>query len=156
WEVVPPGNEIQFSSVSSDGKILVSAGVKFPEEGKCRMRQWGLKSHRELSVSREIGNLPQAFSPNGKTAAAEIGPNHQIRLLGTATGKELWSIPVDNLTDAVDPVFSPDGELLVTTNSRGKGDEAGSFILWEAATGKKLLTTSLPEGQVHRLFFSPG
>jgi WD40 repeat protein len=99
-----------------------------------------------------------AFSGDSKRLAA-AGWGGLVRVWSLPLGRECQTLkgPVGQ---AVRVSFSPDGRLLasagVLTRRTGRGACEGQVIVWDAGTGEKEFTLSLPEGEgVYDLCFSP-
>lgn len=90
-----------------------------------------------------------AFSPNGKTLAAEA-PGNNIVLINVATGAV--SQTLSGHFDLVYSVaFSPNGKLLAS------GSRDGYVILWDVETGQSIARNLLSAngGWVNSVAFSP-
>jgi WD40 repeat protein len=72
---------------------------------------------------------------------------HHIRLWDLATGQELLTIPLADRSYRV--AFNPDGRQLATVS------EGQSAWLWDAATGRKLVSLRVFGGQLGGVAFSP-
>src|SRR5262249_26455739 len=139
------------SAVSPDGKTLLSAASDQTEATySVKVRKWDRESGRELpGWSQELGKLVPhglTISPNGATVACATNTAY---LWEAAAGKEVARIA------GMVQAFSPDGKVAASASvPRGQGEPA-TFTLWEAATGKELCSTLVPEGRVQCLLFSP-
>jgi len=111
-----PGHEgsILAMVIGADGKTVTSCGT---DQAVCR---WDAAAGKEVGCSRLgatlVGNnLVAALSPDGKIAACAIKGN-QVRIMDTATGKELHqlsiALPVTRTGKTGCLAFSPDGTLL--------------------------------------------
>jgi WD40 repeat protein len=136
----------QYTEVSPDGKVLVTAAYK----GKVVYLHdpgTGAETHN-LGAG---GVVALALSPDGKTVAA-LGQDNLIRLWDTATARELRPLeaPVTFQDGDIAPLaFSPDGKLLAAALS----DKV--IRLWDLTTGKERESLKGHGGKVHALAFSP-
>jgi DNA-binding beta-propeller fold protein YncE len=81
-----------------------------------------------------------AYSPDGRYLAAS-GMSNEVKLIDTDTGKELNALR--GHTGLVGSVaFSPQGSHLATG---GIDKSAGSVVVWDVATRKRIRTLSVPE-----------
>jgi WD40 repeat protein len=92
-----------------------------------------------------------AFSPDGKrvASASSFGMRNwkdgHVKVWEAATGKEVLGI--DEAADRV--TFDPSGHRLATTHW-------GGLTVWDAATGQRLSTFPVREGDVESMAFTPG
>jgi WD40 repeat protein len=125
--------------ISSDGALIATAS----SDGTARI--WDAATGQLLQnlTGHKYLVLGVVFSPDGKRLLSGGGDNN-ARLWDTQTGEELLTL--SGHTGKVDKVaFSPDGKLIAS----GSGED-GTVIIFDAATGKALLT--LPG---HDLLFAP-
>jgi WD40 repeat protein len=123
------GNLIRSLTFSPDGKVLASAGL----DG---IRFWEPATGTEV---RRLGDSVDAlaFSPDGTRVAAAMhalaaAPGEPVRMWETSTGKACpW--PAKHVGRVIALAFSPDGKLLVTSETLG-----GGIRLWEVATGNEV------------------
>jgi WD40 repeat protein len=121
-------------ALSPDGKTIASP---------IGPRLWDVNSGKEWPqfAQHEMGVDCAAFSPDGKSLAAP-GKDRAIHVWDLATGKELLrcgeqsrgATPISSLA------FSPNGEILVSTNDYGMMRASGKIDFWEVATGKQIRT----------------
>jgi WD40 repeat protein len=131
---------------SRDGKVLATSSSR-------EIIVWdavGWKKLARLQVSEDRGRSfnfsSLTLSPDGNTVAAIFyGQEYVIRFWEAATGKELRSIPVNDVSPRC-LVFAPDGKTIALGSQQG-------FHLWETATGKELWQS--PMGGFFTLAFSP-
>jgi WD40 repeat protein len=106
-------------------------------------RLWDVNSGKEWPqfAHHEIGVDCVAFSLDGKSLAAP-GKDRAIHVWDLATGKELLRCGEQSggATPVCSLAFSPNGEILATTNDHGMMRASGKIDFWEVATGKQLRT----------------
>jgi WD40 repeat protein len=121
-------------ALSPDGKTIASP---------IGPRLWDVNSGKEWPqfAHHEMGANCVAFSPDGKSLAAP-GKDRAIHVWDLATGKELLRCGEQSLGATLirSLTFSPNGEILVTTNDSGMMRASGKIDVWEVATGKQIRT----------------
>jgi WD40 repeat protein len=87
-----------------------------------------------------------AFSPDGTTLATHRSPDGLPAVWDAVSGQKLFELgsTVNSLT------YSPDGKYIVTASTGGKAQ------MWEATTGKLLLTLRGHQGNNGKVSVSPG
>jgi RNA polymerase sigma factor (sigma-70 family) len=146
-----PGSPQYTRVFSPDARLLAAAEPRLDRttglNGISTVYLYDVATGKRLHVKKVTGNHIQsvAFSPDGKLlAAAAQGFGRTTYVWDTATGKEVWKLPlsVDALT------FSADGRLLATS-------EGGGIRLWEVATYKQCGGFGGHREAVLSLAFSP-
>jgi len=129
-------------ALSPDGERLATIG------DNNTAKVWDLANGEELfSLKGHIAPVVQlAFSPDGKrlATASEDG----VRVWDAVAGEELFVVNNDGAISAV--AFSPNGTKLATG-----GQENGMTTLWDATTGKKLLSLFGHTRAVYSVAFTP-
>ena len=110
--------------------------------------------HRAVAASRLVRRIPGAgsaavaFSPDGSRLAT--AGSSEVRIWNPATGRRVLTLAAPP-SPIHDVAYSPDGSRLATRS------EDGTAIVWDARTGKRLLT--LPDnaggGRFSHVSFSP-
>jgi WD40 repeat protein/energy-coupling factor transporter ATP-binding protein EcfA2 len=147
--------EVSSASFSPDGRLVVTAS----EDGTARL--WEVETGKEVIVLPEDGVRSAAFSPDGQLmitvslVATYIGDGvtwveAAARLWEVNTGKEIAAL-CEGAARAPSAVFSPDGQLVVTTGWGG----GTTPRLWEVGTGKEIAVLHGHESEVHSASFSP-
>jgi WD40 repeat protein len=138
---------------SPDGKRLASASPLSPDGGQdikvCDAQTGKDLDTFEGSKDGPIGSL--AFSPDGTLLASTVivfegddGPGNRLKVWHTQTRKELFNHKLHGFY----VVFSPDGKRLASNTDNG-------VMVWDAQTGKKLLTLKGQVVGVNRVLFRP-
>lgn len=132
---------------SPDGKQIVTASLDRT------VRFWNAKRDPEalvLSSPSPAGFSAVKFSPDGRRLAASSwsGQIQRVQIWDPATGQELLTFPVPPMVRSI--AFSPNGQRLA---SGYDGD--GTVTLWEAATGREILSLKGHTRSVYRVAFSP-
>ncbi len=140
---------------SSDGKRMAIALTALGSEynaGMGRVEIWDVASRqRLLTLPENFDIYPDqsgviAFSPDGITLATQRSPDGLPAIWDAATGQKLFELgsTVNSLT------YSPDGKYILTASTGGKAQ------MWEAATGKLLLSLRGHQGGIGKVSVSPG
>jgi dipeptidyl aminopeptidase/acylaminoacyl peptidase len=122
-------------TVSPDGKFLVASGVvtrtaNMESSLAGSLRLWDLEarpSPRPFVLSQRGGSRPSAFSPDGRTLAAETGSG-ELALFEVASAKPVRRFPKP-YGGIYDVAFSPDGRVLASAG----GDQTA--LVWDV-TGR--------------------
>ncbi|OWK42935.1 sigma-70 family RNA polymerase sigma factor [Fimbriiglobus ruber] len=161
------GREI---ALTPDGKQLVT--VTDNHIGKQRiptgryLTVWDLSSGK-LAREEKIGEGGDApvLAPGGQSYAvvSRAGPTAGVRLVATATGKEIGGLVDNDVAEnssprvVLEPVFSSDGRLLATrvSDDTGTSRSVGDYPVrvWDVATTS--LITEFPAAGAVRFAFSP-
>jgi WD40 repeat protein/transcriptional regulator with XRE-family HTH domain len=140
---------------SSDGKrmaiALTAQGSEY-NSGMGRVEIWDVASRQRLLTLPEnfdiYPNHPGviAFSPDGTTLATQRSPDGLPAVWDAVSGQKLFELgsTVNSLT------YSPDGNSILTASTGGKAQ------MWDAATGKLLLTLRGHQGNNGKVSVSPG
>jgi WD40 repeat protein/serine/threonine protein kinase len=166
------------ASFSPDGEQVVTGALDETA------RIWDAASGKLLQTFKEhtCGVVSATFSPDGKhvlstgdgynyhfqengssSAGGTNTPEPAARLWDAVSGKELavlrWPAPLKGFIRTA--VFSPDGQRILTAgsegNSIGGGHPAVNFVpaIWDAATGRLLLSLKAEPSTVNAAVFSP-
>jgi WD40 repeat protein/serine/threonine protein kinase len=156
--------------VSPDGKRLASASTD-----KKTVKVWGAQTGEEICTLQGFnhrGTAPLlngpslAFSPDGKRLAVGTRDRDEkskslpgeVKVWDATTGQVLVTVIKKGLTGGSWVVaFSPDGTRLATGRSSWEQGNvpAGEVKLWDAKTGRELLTLKGHAGAVAKVAFSP-
>jgi WD40 repeat protein len=119
------GRQVFGVAFSPDSKQLASGAIKGG------VQVWDLASGKEVVNLNEPNCQHLAYSPDGMRLAAAIG--HSVKLWNTSTWKPVFCVDDDSPIFTI--AFSPDGKRIASAGSLGN-----SLVIWDAATGKKLMT----------------
>jgi WD40 repeat protein len=162
WDVSPAGGPEWFTLVPAVGPVL---DVAYSPDGRqlatacgLSVKVWNAASGRELrNLSDQAGRtFSIAFSPDGGGLATR--GDQATRVWDVETDKVLLALPTQLQPSAtVTPsgiptygmAFSPDGKRLATAG------RDGSTRIWDAATGKALVTLPGQAGTTYSVAFSP-
>ncbi len=107
---------------------------------------WDMTTGKSLlTLSDPLGIHTVAFSPDGTRLVTTNPPNKIMIVWDAATGDQLLRLTE---LDVIDASFSPDGMQIVTAHF------GGSVKVWEATTGKLLLTLSKHNADVYTVAYS--
>jgi WD40 repeat protein len=127
-------SDLESIALSPDGKTIASP---------IGPRLWDVHSGKEWPqfAHHEMGANCVAFSPDGKSLAAP-GKDRAIHVWDLATGAERLRCGEQSPGATVirSLAFSPNGEILATTNDYGMMRASGKVDFWEVATGKQIRT----------------
>jgi WD40 repeat protein len=130
--MTPPGG-VDAVTFSPDGKLLATIGGR-----QNTVRFWNVATQRQVGRPIVQGVVTAlAFSPNGKLLAT-VGFSAQIWSLATHR-KIGWNMNT-GLTDSYGVAFTPDGKILVTT------DTDGTIRQWSVATHHQVRPVIAPKG----------
>jgi WD40 repeat protein/serine/threonine protein kinase len=103
---------------------------------------WQRQMHRELETFRmdTPGNSGMTFSPDGQRIVSSCRDN-TAKVCDLASRKEMFTLVGPNVYILV-LAFSPDGHRIITAYDDPEADKKGTAIIWDATSGKKLLTLS--------------
>lgn len=146
-QLVSHADAVEELTFSPDGKWLVTAG------DDAAMRIWDANTGALLQEYTDFTGvvLGATFSPDGRQFAFSDGSLHvwQFSQDGdTINNQELFTLPA-----AVSDSFSPDGKFIAGTGGSDPGGNAVS--IWDATTGREVITLSGHTGGVMGLAFSP-
>ncbi len=122
---------------SPDGSRLVTAS------GDKTLKVWDAVTGRELLTISGHGYaiFDVAFSPDGKRIATSCDDGN-VRVWDAISGKELLALPVEGGMDMRGVAFSPGGTRVAVAS-----DGIYAIKIWDASTGKVLLSTNLDHRQ---------
>jgi WD40 repeat protein len=140
---------VWFVAFSPDGKRLVSAGAS---DG---IKIWDVQSATELNTFRSTCGWTYAtsvaFSPNG-TRLASGNRYGTYRIWDVATGDQITSFRRSKaLGSHLGVAFSPDGQLVASPI----GGSRQTVKVWNANTGKEVMTLDANEFSPTKVAFSP-
>jgi WD40 repeat protein/class 3 adenylate cyclase len=142
------------AAFSADGKRMAIALTALGSDhnaGMGKVEIWDVASRQRLLTLPEnfdiYPNHPGvvAFSPDGTALATHRSPNGLPMIWDAATGQKLFELGsnVNSLT------YSPDGKYILTASAGGRQQ------MWQAATGKLLLTLRGHQGGSWKVSVSP-
>jgi WD40 repeat protein len=125
-------------ALSPDGRRV--AAVHYPS-GTTKV--WDLETGREVLDLGAGGFGHPTFSPDGERIVARSRGGITVR--SAANGRKI----LEDLGSGTTAVFSPDGRRLASAGTEG------TVALWDADSGREILTLHAPGGNLHRIAFSP-
>src|SRR5579884_756072 len=144
----------------SKGKPDATSALAFSPDGKRflvgsnpgKVDEWDLTAKRQVrTLHLPITRFPSpAYSPDGKRILVASLPGHGAEnnmgggLFDAADGRLIRPLPQDTRSAA----FSPDGKRIITAGPTGK--------VWDAVTGRLLLTLNDDPGEVAAAFSPDG
>jgi WD40 repeat protein/CHAT domain-containing protein len=120
-------------AVSPDGRRIISG------QGYT-VKVWDAANGTELYTSKH--GDPVIFSPDGERAL--VGGGNVLTVLNAENGADLFTL--DTRAPAA---FSPDGKRIVS------GEQDGTLAIWNAATGRKMLTLKGHTRPIVSIAFGP-
>jgi len=148
---------ISTAAISPDGTRIVSAG------NDKIAHLWDSRTGKELFPldGQPVGVGAAAFSPDGRRVALG-GQDGITRIWDALSGEKLREFPKQPASIYA-IAFSPDGRRVVTCNGTperrvGSADPVGiasTARVWEAETGKELVTLQNRLAETYAVFFSP-
>lgn len=111
---------------SPDSTKLLSGAAGLAYFGEAQLKSWEISSGKELANLKktDLGVDGLVYLPGGRFVIT-IGEDSYIRILNSATLKEVSNIPSSQIAKAKALSLSPDGKLLVTAHVDG------SIKLWD-------------------------
>jgi WD40 repeat protein len=132
-------------AVSPDGKTLATA----EDHG---VRVLDLRTQKRLYEAEWPQSRCPCFSPDGRTLAVGCSEGGEVRLYDARSWGERSVLRVGSPGGVMELVFSPDGQLLATTDGRLL---ASSVLVWEVASGKLRRRIERKGNWINALAFSP-
>ena len=129
----PDGTRL--ASTSADGDLVI----------------WNLANSKALFTLHEFGDVVTSvsYSPDGKylVAGGGTGESGYGVIIDAIKGEKVFTLPLDGFLGAV--AYSRDGKQVALSSLRG------TVSIWDALTGKQLLTLREHTGWVYAVAFSP-
>jgi WD40 repeat protein/serine/threonine protein kinase len=132
---------VESLAVSPNGKRLLSASP----DGFARL--WDVETAKILQEFSETYSHGAALSSDGGLAAHTMGSG--IRIWETESGKPLHELQTQNASPISALAFSPDGEVLVS------GDYKGRIQVWDVKTGRELHRFDKQTDRIASIAFTP-
>ena len=136
---------VTFIAYSSDGTRVATAS----EDGTARI--WDTQTGKELFTlsGHHEPVVGIAFSPDGSRIAT-ASDDWTAKVWDAKTGKIIFNL--DHTDQVATVVFSPDGKIIATA---GGNPRTLAAILWDALTGKKLVSLTGHKDYIGQVVFSP-
>ncbi len=153
-----PGQDSTITAVafSPDGNKMVSGGV----DPKNNLLLWDISDLGNIKPIQLIEHLDMvnavAFSPDGKKIiSGGKGKRKNLILWDISDINNVKNIDFDASNEGVWAVaFSPDGSKIVSGSFRDKEDQS-NCIIWDTATGQKIVNLDGGQSFVSSLAYSP-
>ena len=151
----PTDGELYDFGISPDGKTVVAVcGPMDDRRDRSRtapkgtvLLGWDVATGKELFRTPKWEGHSVAHSPDGVSLISIVGD--EIMIADAGSGKLLHRLKGHGARWIIGHAFSVDGKRLVT------GGRDHTAIIWDLATGKKILDFESPRGPVDVLAFSP-
>ncbi|MFH8618958.1 hypothetical protein ACH4E8_28375 [Streptomyces sp. NPDC017979] len=133
-------------SLSDDGRTMTSVTAE-------RTERWDVTTHRKLPDLPGLGRYAakiRAVSPDGTAAAYRAADGVRVRDLASGRDRPVLARPLDRGNESDDHAwFGPGGRIL------GTHREGQPIRLFDASTGRHLLSTGREPGEIRRLLIAP-
>jgi WD40 repeat protein/serine/threonine protein kinase len=128
--------------------VFSADGSRLTSESEGTVKFWDTTTGQQLRTIPSRAGRPTACSSEG-TRVAETGPG-SVKIWDVSTAGKLVTVPLPAQTQITLLTFSPDGRRLIAGTTPGN-----EVLVWDAATGKELLTLKGHAERVHSVVFSP-
>lgn len=151
-----PVGAVRWLAFADDGRSLVAA------DERMTVRRWDIATGKELAKLDVVGHdrsvRSAAFSPDRRFAATSGLFDDRLIVWNLKTGEAVREIRIENSKGSV-LAYSPDGRLLASASielfDTGESRYDRRIHLWDAATGRELLTLDPKRAGTAALAFTP-